>query len=734
MTNDALNSALAQKVRLRPDIQWSRFSTGSDTTWVARDPISLEYFHFSALEKSIACMLDGRRRLSDILTQHVSNAVSPGWLLQLITRLDDACLTVPRRLGGAGYSLWRKREARRRRGWLQRCLSPLAIRIKLFDPSWLLDRSALPARILFSKPFALTWLAIGLVVGYLVLNRFLHSPTSLMAALGELSGRRALGLAIAYLMVKSLHELGHALACKRWNAECHEIGILFLAFMPCLYCDTSDCWKLGNRWHRASIPAAGIYVELLLAVLAGGLWLLAPAQSTMHVLAANIMIVCSVSTIAVNANPLLRYDGYYVLADIWKVPNLADQAREALREILANWLTDNGPLRNRWDANAYHLAIYGFAAWLYRHFVICMIVWMVWVLLDRIGLPWVGLVLILTTLVGVVLGFYVGLQQWLRELFRIGRIRMLRFTLTFGCLVLAGLFFFLQPIPTFVSSRAVSAHAERTPVYAKQPGILVDFAPPERLLAAGETVAELASWQLQIELMNARGEVRLLEVRSEQLNLQSIHDDEATVELATVQEQLAKVRERLRILDDEHAALTIRAEQNGFLLSGPPFLPPLLTEDSNLQTSEPMLNATNTGCLVERGSLVGWLGQPGRFVLTAYVIENDAKLLRIGMPVRCRWDCDVDQLYAGQIQWISPEPIEVLPDSLRGDESIVTQSSATGEAIYPAQPHYAVDIELADAPSIIAENSLATVHFETRSRTCFQSVKRLLDVHIRPTL
>ena len=184
--------------------------------------------------------------------------------------------------------------------------------------------------------------------------RILHNPDSLAAPLSRFTLDRVWGWAVLYLIVKSLHELGHALACKKWNAECHEIGVLLIAFMPCLYCDTSDSWRL-SRHRRAAIAGAGIYIEIGLAVIAGAVWLIVKPDSTMSLWAAGCMVLCSLSTVLVNGNPLLRYDGYYALSDLWGVPNLHEQSREALAAMATSCLTGEQIPKFRWMPHRFRL-------------------------------------------------------------------------------------------------------------------------------------------------------------------------------------------------------------------------------------------------------------------------------------------------------------------------------------------------------------------------------------------
>lgn len=732
MSSAANASVLAYRPRLRPDIQWSEYSSGALPTWIARDPLTLEFYHFSDLEKSIACTLDGNLRLSEIMAANSGSGVSEAWLIGFVRQLEQACLLVPTRMRSTAQRLWHNRQVSRRRGWVQRLLSPLAVRTPLFDPSWLLRKCSGLAHFIFSPWLAGFLMVTGLAAAFLVANRLLRDPGSLFA-FQELSGGRWLGMLVTYLCVKSLHELGHALACKRWQAECHEIGVLWIAFMPCLYCNTSDSWKLPNRWHRASIAAAGIYVEMFLALIAACLWLLTPDVSGLHIIAANVMVVCSISTLLVNANPLLKYDGYYALSDIWGVPNLSDQSREALGAMAGNWLTGSEDGPRHWDASPYKLALYALLAWLYKQFVLLAIVLAVWVLLNRIGLPLLAMILILTTMAGVTWGYWVSLRRWWRESMKLGSLRVLRVLLTLF-LILGLIFaFFGQPLPNFVVSRAVSQFAEMSPVYAPHAGSLIELQPAGASVKAGQVIARLAAPELELRILETRGELATLRVVEERLNLLSVEEDQASADLQTLRENLAMLTERLEILLAERRSLEIVAERDGHLLSGPFQSSTASEEFGDQQQTHPLLHPFNLGSFVQRGTLLGWLGMPEKWKLKACVVENDAQRLSVGMQVSCRWDSNSSDLYRGRVARISPEPVEAFPEPLIGEDRYVLRPGSDGSWL-PEQPHYNVDIELQDHPKQLVQNSLATVYIETPRQTCYQLLRMLFDRHLRPSL
>jgi putative peptide zinc metalloprotease protein len=141
-------------------------------------------------------------------------------------------------------------------------------------------------------------------------------------------------LYLALAVVKVIHEFGHGLSCKRFGGEVDDDGGC-LTRSPALYCNVSDAWIPPNKWHRIIISAAGIYVELVIAAIATFVWWYTPTQPFVNNLSLSLMVVCSVSTVVFNANPLMRYDGYYVLADWIEIPNLREKANRYLSNLFS---------------------------------------------------------------------------------------------------------------------------------------------------------------------------------------------------------------------------------------------------------------------------------------------------------------------------------------------------------------------------------------------------------------
>ncbi len=162
---------------------------------------------------------------------------------------------------------------------------------------------------------------VGLGAAGLLVTQFEAFQNKLPAFEEFFAAKNWIWLAIVMALTKVFHEFGHGLACKKFGGQCHEMGVMLLVLTPCLYANVSDSWLLPSKWKRAFIAAAGMYVELVLASVAVFVWWFSQ-PGMINQLALNIVFISSVSTILFNANPLLRYDGYYILSDLLEIPNL----------------------------------------------------------------------------------------------------------------------------------------------------------------------------------------------------------------------------------------------------------------------------------------------------------------------------------------------------------------------------------------------------------------------------
>ncbi len=244
-------------------------------------------------------------------------------------------------------------------------------------------------------------------------------------------------------LVKIVHELGHAFCCKRMGAEVQEIGILVLFFFPTLYCNVSDGWTLPNKWKRMAISAAGIYVEMVIASGATFFWWFSDASSLVHNFSFALMAVCSVHTLVCNANPLMRFDGYYVLSDWMEIPNLAQQANQKMQGTALRWL--GVELRNDETRHAAFLSWFGIASAIYRWYVVALTLFFFAEFLKERHLASLGYLLVVVGLATLIGGPTYQVVRWLHQLGRFPELKAKRVWLTTGILAALLTVVFLLP-------------------------------------------------------------------------------------------------------------------------------------------------------------------------------------------------------------------------------------------------------------------------------------------------
>jgi putative peptide zinc metalloprotease protein len=208
---------------------------------------------------------------------------------------------------------------------LQWLLNPLALRIPLLDPNDFLTRSLPLVRPLTGRIGGILWLAT--VLPALVLAAKYWPELTDNVGDRVLPPGNLLLIAAIYPVIKLLHELGHGYTTRAHGGEVHELGVMLLVMLPMPYVEVSASAGFRDKWTRCLVGAAGIMVELFIAALALYVWLLVE-PGLARAFAFNVMLTASVSSLLFNGNPLLRYDGYYVLSDAIEVPNLAQRGKQ----------------------------------------------------------------------------------------------------------------------------------------------------------------------------------------------------------------------------------------------------------------------------------------------------------------------------------------------------------------------------------------------------------------------
>jgi putative peptide zinc metalloprotease protein len=324
------------RLKLRGDLSRTVQKYEGRTYYVYKDPVTLRYYRFKEQEDFLLGFMDGKHTLDESQQEYEKRFRPERLTLEDLEGFAQQLLTaglVQNESPRAGHQLIDRRKKRKRRELMQMLTNVLYIRIPLFDPDVLLKKMLPYCGFFFSIWFFALSLSVMMGAILLVTTHFDTFRSKLPSYHEFFSFSTVVYLWCALGIVKVIHEFGHGLSCKKFGGEVHEMGLLFLVFSPAMYCNVSDSWMLPNKWKRIIISAAGIYVELIIAAIATFVWWNTPTQPFINNLSLSLMVICSVSTVVFNANPLMRYDGYYVLADWIEIPNLRERANRYLKNL-----------------------------------------------------------------------------------------------------------------------------------------------------------------------------------------------------------------------------------------------------------------------------------------------------------------------------------------------------------------------------------------------------------------
>ena len=325
------------RAKLRPGAQISRQFYRGERWYVVRDPAGNQFHRLSDPAYRFVALLDGSRTVEEAWElcggTLEDDAPTQPEVIQILSHLYSANLIDADVTPDATVLLRRHKQLNKRK-MQNRLMNMLFPRIPLWDPDRFLKMWMPVCKLMFSKFGALVWLAV-VFTAIACIAPYWNTPGHSLKVAAERSidvRNNPVNLLLLYgvfVFVKFIHELGHAFSCRRFGGECHEMGIMFLVFIPTPYVDASTAWAFPNKWHRIFVGAAGMIVELFFASIAAFVWIATgDIHSIVAQLAFNAMLIASVTTLVFNANPLLRYDGYYILSDFLEIPNLRQKSSE----------------------------------------------------------------------------------------------------------------------------------------------------------------------------------------------------------------------------------------------------------------------------------------------------------------------------------------------------------------------------------------------------------------------
>jgi putative peptide zinc metalloprotease protein len=379
------------------------------------------------------------------------------------------------------------------------------------------------------------------------------------------------------------------------------MGVMLLVFTPLPYLDVTSSWSFRSRWQRALVGAAGMITEIFVAAIAAFIWA-NTGPGTLHNLAYNMMFIASVSTVLFNANPLLRFDGYYILSDLLDIPNLHTRSRKHLRHLAERYLFGYKDSFSPSEGmkEAFWLTIFGVLSGIYRVVVFTGIILFV---ADKFLFAGVLMALMCVISWGVVPLF--KLVLYLASSPRLARTRIRAVTISVGAFVLVVASLAVIPFPNRFRAPGVMEAVQYVRMVNNAPGYVeAVLVPSGRTVRSGTPLMKLTDRELDFEI-----EATLAQ-RDETLALERRALGREKADLAPIRKRLETIEAKLEDLKGQRADLTVRARQSGAWVA------PRVKE--------------MVGAWIPRGAAIGEIVDHASFRFSAVVSQDEAADLFAG--------------------------------------------------------------------------------------------------------
>lgn len=674
-------------LRARPDLRITQIPYQRAISWVVKDPVSLRYYRFQPEQYKILELLDGERNLEQIRDEFQREFPAANLSLEeiqsLISDLYKSGLVYSNRLG-QGAALIKLRREQMVKKFFSGLKNILYLRLPGWDPERTLN---------FIQPF-FHWMFTPLGVA-IWLTSVLSSLTLLGVQFETFQSKlpefkQFFGWPnLMYLWVilggaKIIHEFGHGLSCKQFGGECHEMGVMLLVFSPCLYCDVSDSWMLKNKWQRIMIAAAGMYIEILLSSFAIFAWWFT-APGLFHHLCLNLFFVSTVSTVIFNANPLMRYDGYYMLSDWLEIPNLRPKADKLVREAFSWYCLgiESRPDPFMPQSGRGWFILFAIAAAIYRWVIMFAIILFFYTWLKPYDLQSIGIAMATTSVVSIVVSMVYTVYQIIsaprRDPMSTPKVAT-SLSIVFILLVAA----MLIPFPWSLTSALVIEPHKVEHVYVTTPGRLTELrVKPGDEVKKGQVLAKLTNFEKEQEYLKLKREA---DVQKVEIKTQESLDDAAAParkklaieKLETIEAQMADYAEQLK-------KLTLHAPCDGTIVAPP------RTEEEKLDVARTKLakwhgtplSPSNANAWLEAGAQMLSIAPDKHFQAVLLIDQVDRNDTKKGGAVRVKLDELPDVTYQGTIEEIAERHSDFAPMALsnKAGYDVPTTTTKKGEKL-----------------------------------------------------
>ena len=677
----------ALKPKLRTHAQIHRHEYRGEIWYILQDLTMERFLRFSPPVYSMIGLMDGQRTVEEIWRHGCSRlgdeAPTQDEMIQLLTQLYRVdvlqCDVTP-----DAAELLERHEEQSRRQWQSRVFSFFSWRFPLFDPERFLRRLMPAVRPLFSWIGVSVWLAV--VLPALVLAASHWSDLTMNVLDRVLVPQNFAALWLLFPIIKAFHEFGHAFATRAFGGEVHEMGVMLLVLTPVPYVDASSAWAFRDKWKRVLVGAAGMLVELFLAALALFVWLSAE-PGTVRGIAYNAIFIAGISTIMFNANPLLRYDGYYILADLIEIPNLRPRASAYLGYLCERYLfgSHNAEAQPASTEERVWFVGWGVLSFVYRIIVVVAILFYLAGRLFSIGA-------LLAVIAALVWGA-IPIGKGVRFLFTNPRIHLVRsraIAVSATLLLLVAGLISLVPMPYRSEAEGVIWIPDEAFVRAGTEGFIQEaWVRPGARVRKGDALITLVDPALTTQEQVLAARLRELEARY----VQYLSADPVKAE--TTRDEMRYTQDRLKRAREQGAELTIRSRTDGtFVVPAVEDLP---------------------GRFAKKGELLGYVVELDSIIVRTVISQAIIDLVRASTrAVEVRLAERITETVPATVRRIVPGASEKLPTRAlgTGGGGEVALDPSDRQGMTAVQKVFQIDLQLSSQSKLINLGGRGYVRFD----------------------
>lgn len=623
------------KLKAKDSLRFTMRRSGGEIWYMVEDEIAGKFFQIGLPQYTLLSLLNGKRTVNDAMMKTATllrqNALDEQeaanlckWTIESGLVETELSSSSSRRAEAAEKELMRKTVS-----WL----NPISLKFPIFNPDSIITTATHFLGWLVSPIGAVIWLVVVMWGGFTFLT---HASEFINRRVSSFSADDMLWFAVAWLVLKVVHESAHGIVCKRFGGRVTSFGILLLLFIPLPFVDVTSSWRFANKWCRILTSAAGMLVEVFIAAIACLIWAESnPGPLQYH--AGNVMVAATLHTLLFNANPLMKFDGYYMLSDWLEIPNLSDHGRTYVKSAFKRIYFGNDikqPTENGWRSTA--VKIYGFLA-------------IGWFFLISVGLSLAASSLfegfgLLIAVVGLALWFGLPTVKFIKYVATGSKLeapnrQWFAVAASLTCVLLVGLLF-LCPSPTVVSAPVVIDYEPLSIVRAEAPGFANQIHVTNgQTVHQGDLLVTLENPDLISELKSVEVDIRISKLR---INAYLESEDISSLQLE--RELLASNVERRAELRALVSTLEVRAPQDGNVLG----LDLAMKQETYLQPGDEILS----------------IGKHGEVHGIALARQQDVQWLRDhddGRVYLKIWGRSESQFVDGEIYQIDPRARDDMP-------------------------------------------------------------------------